>query len=396
MRKLIFSLALAVMLIFGATDMLRGVAAPYLQRDLHLDYLQLGYLFSSNSLGYLAGSLIAGFVMDRVGLRLIQATGILANVAGLAVIAFSGSFFTMVLGFILTGLSGGWLEIAVNGTVPAMASSNLGQTKLFNWLHGFYGIGAFTFPVLAAWLIQATHGWRSVYVMLGGVLSFGLIIVIAGNYRGIRVTRQPEDDTVPLSQLFSQPILYGLLIAIVTYVMAEVGVGTWLPTYLVQEHGFSLAKGSLFLSGFYLTFTVGRLTAHTWVHKLGSERAILLSAAFAFVFVVLTVFGHGQWLIAVIVAGSGFAVIFPTITAVASSIFANHAGKVLGLLFSASAVGSLTANSLIGWLSTAFGLRAGFSLIALFLLCVFVSTIFVIWLQRRHMAQDAEAGLGVD
>lgn len=391
MHKLIITLALGVMLLFGATDMLRGVAAPYLQKDLHLDYLELGYLFSANSLGYLAGSLAAGFVMDRLGLRFIQATGILATVAGMVAIAESGSFIMMFGGFVITGLGGGWLEIAVNGVVPAISRDNYHQARLFNWLHGFYGIGAFTFPVLAAWLIQATHGWRSVYLILGSFLALGVVFVLAGNYKGLQVTRARKNDAIPLRKLFAEPILYGLLIAIVTYVMAEVGMATWLPTFLVQQHGFSLAKGSLYLSGFYLTFTVGRLTAHTWVHKIGSERAVLFSSLVAILFMAMTVFGHGSWLTAVVIAGFGFAVIFPTIAAVASSIFADHAGKVLGLLFSASAVGSMTANSLIGWMATQFGLKAGFSLIGVFLVCVLISTVFVIWLQHRRSLANPDA-----
>lgn len=385
MRKFILALALGVMLIFGATDMLRGVAAPFLQHDLKLNYLHLGYLFSSNSLGYLAGSLAAGFVMDRLGLRFVQATGIGVTVGGMALIAVSGNFLAMFGGFVITGLGGGWLEIAVNGVVPAMAESSLGQAKLFNWLHGFYGVGAFTFPVIAAWLIQSTHGWRSVYLILATVLALGIIVALAANYSGLTVTRTKKEDAIPIRKLFAQPILYGLLVGIVTYVMAEVGMATWLPTYLVQLHGFSLARGSLYLSGFYLTFTVGRLTAHTWVHKIGSERAILISSVFAIIFVLVTVFGHGAWLFAVVVAGFGFAVIFPTIAAVASSIFADHAGKVLGLLFSASAIGSLTANSLIGWLATVLGLKYGFALIGIFLFLGFISTIFIIWLQRARV-----------
>lgn len=383
MRKLILGLSLGVMLIFGASDMLRGVAAPYLQHDLHINYLQLGYLFSSNSLGYLAGSLVAGFAIDRLGLRFVQALGIFVTVAGFTVVAFSGGIVTVFMGFILAGLGGGWLEIAVNGIVPAMETSDHGQARLFNWLHGFYGLGAFVFPVLAAWLIQHTNGWRSVYLMVAVVLLFGLAVVAVANYKGLRATTARKHDSIPLRKLFSHPVLYGLLIAIVAYVMAEVGLATWLPTYLVKVHDFSLARGSVYLSGFYLTFTFGRLTAHWWVHRIGSERAVLLSSFASVVFVVVMLAGGTKGLFAVFLAGAGFAIIFPTIAAVASRTFADHAGKVLGLLFSAAAIGSLTANFLIGLMATEYGLSVGMAVIVGFMALVFVSMVFVVWVQRR-------------
>ena len=384
LRRVVFGLSLSIMFIFGASDMLRGVVAPFLQRGLHLNYLQLGYLFSGNSLGYLLGSLLAGFAIERMGLRKVNVLGVLVNVCGILWIANGSSFLSLLLGFLVMGLGGGWLEIAVNGVVPAMASSNHGQARLFNWLHGFYGIGAFTFPVVAAWWIARTHGnWHSIYLVLAVILGASLLLVVFANYRGLHPTANRGDDSTSAKQFFRNPVLYGLVVAIVAYVMAEVGMATWLPTYLIHVHGFSLTQGSLYLSGFYFTFTVGRLTAHLWVPRAGSERAVLLSSIAAVVLLVFGWSGQGWLLGAFIVAGFGFAVIFPTITAVASHTFPNHAGKVLGLLFSASAMGSLTANSLIGLISIGFGIRTGFLLIAVFMLLVTGSILFVTWQQRR-------------
>ncbi|WP_157076295.1 hypothetical protein [Alicyclobacillus kakegawensis] len=44
---------------------------------------------------------------------------------------------------------------------------------------------------------------------------------------------------------------------------------------------------------------------------------------------------------------------FPTITAVASHTFFAHAGRVLGLSFTAAGTGSLVTNGLIGGVATA-------------------------------------------
>ena len=358
------------MLLFGAMDMLRGVAAPFLQHSLSLTYFQLGLLFSMNSVGYLAGSFMSGFAVETIGLKPVKLIGAAAMAGGLLWFVRSSGFAEAAFGYALAGMGGGWLEIGINGMIPALTSNERTQAKYFNWLHGVYGFGAFVFPVLAAWLIAALHGWRPVFGVMFGCTVVLLTLVALANYQGLHVARQGKKDPVPMGVLLKNPHLYGLLAAILTYVMAEGGIGAWLPTYLVHDRGLSLGQGSVYLSAFYLLFTIGRLTAHTWVHRLGNLSSVALAALVAISCLVIGAVGQGYFTAFLALAGFGFAPIFPTITAAASHRFADHAGKVLGLLFAAAGIGSLAANALIGSVAAAFGMRAGFLLIPVFLIFV--------------------------
>jgi MFS transporter, OFA family, oxalate/formate antiporter len=171
--------------------------------------------------------------------------------------------------------------------------------------------------------------------------------------------------------------LAGLLVAITAYVMAEVGVGAWLPTYLVHGRQLSLSHSSMYLSGFYATFTIGRLLGHLWISRVGHHRAILWSTVIAFAFIVVGEL-RTDWTFAFVLAGVGFAVIFPTITAIASETFPNHSGRVLGLLFTSAGIGSMVVSWLIGGIASWFGLNMAFILIPICL----AASLIGLWMSK--------------
>ncbi len=91
--------------------------------------------------------------------------------------------------------------------------------------------------------------------------------------------------------------------------MAETAVCGWLPTYLVNVRHTSVEQGSLCLSGFYLTFTIGRLSAPLWVTRLGDYRAILISTCLSLGAVGMAL-SVKSTLPLFMVAGAGFAIVF--------------------------------------------------------------------------------------
>ncbi len=385
MKKQLLTTALVSMFCMGALDILRGIATPGMQADWNLSYSQLGTAFSVGSAGYLVGSFLCGFIVERSGLKVAIIGGGVLMAAGIAVlIAFHG-YPWFVGGFITMGVGGGIFEIGINGVVPAISNSSRDQSRYFHWLHGFYGVGAAGFPLVAVWILHLTQSWRSGYLVTLILLSFILLYVSLTRYGKLKPAghRQAGIDISTL-ELFKSPILYGLLTAIMTYVMAEIGIATWLPTYLMKVRNMTLAQGSFYLSGFYLTFTIGRLTGHQWVHRIGHGRAVILSSLISIIILGVAVFGSKSTLVFFIATGIGFATIFPTIAAVASDIYPSHAGKVLGFLFAASAIGNFFANWLIGHIATAYGLRQGFTIIFVFLIATAISMTMVMWLRRSH------------
>lgn len=418
MRQRTFILGLGIMFLVGVFDMTRSISGPLLQQSFALSYSQLGYLFAAVSIGYLLGSLSCGWLVDHLGIKPSVLTGGVITVIGFSLPAVTHGFGVALLGFFCSGLGSGWMEVGVNTLVPILASGRTRaqdtgrQAGMFNILHGSYGAGAFIFPVAGTWLIGLFSGWRPLFVVLAGALTVLLVAIAVTqfpppkNLRESKVTVALVDDGLVADSLtataarayeasalevhttnqrlpLSAPLI-GLLIAISSYVMAESGIGAWLPTYLTHVRHMTLAVSAVYLSGFYLTFTIGRLSGHLWVHRVGHYRAIVVSATVAIVLVILSEWS-GQWNMLFVVSGFGFAVIFPTITALASETFPAHSSKVLGLLFTFTGIGFAICNWLIGSLANRYNLEVGFAIIPV-CLGLTLCGLFIAWYAGREVA----------
>lgn len=356
--------------------MIRGVVAPDLQTGFKIDYALLGLVFSASSLGYLGASFVSGLLTDRFGIKAILLVGVLCMIGGTTGIVFAWNYPTLVAGFTLAGVGSGTMEIGTNSLVPHVAGRE--QSRYFNFLHALYGAGATVSPVVAGLLLRGFHMWRLPYAVLLAMLLGLAISIAARRYptRGLRAnegttgTTDRVRDKAEQRALLRSPRFYLLLFAITIYVTAEVGVGSWLPLLLRATRGITVAVGASYVAGFYLAFTLGRFVGSVVVHRVGSVRSIVATAFAAAVLIVAAEFGPSALEVLFAASGFFFGTIFPTISAVTSESFPNQTGTVIGLLFTGAGVGAMASSWLIGVLADAYGIRIGFLLVAVSLLCV--------------------------
>lgn len=356
-----FLLALFAMLLFGVLDMLRGVVGPSILHAFSLNYALLGLLFSLSSIGYLVGSFISGIFLDRFGQKPVMTVGVIILLVGLVFIATAKTYVFLGLGYGLSGIGNGLMEIAVNSVVPLVSSQH--QSRYFNLLHGFYGAGATFAPIAAAWVISTFSVWQLPYVFAGILVIALLVLVFMTAYPSVQhatISVAKTGSSLPLSRLLVSPALYLLILAIMVYVVAEVGIANWLPIFLHTTRGFSTSLAATFLALFYLTFTIGRFTGSVIVHRMGSVRSIVIASFLAFSCTITASLVQGYASSLFVVAGLFFGLIFPTISSIASETFPTRTAAVMSMLFTFAGLGSIAATWLIGVIATAFGLAVGF------------------------------------
>ncbi|QRF22994.1 MFS transporter [Alicyclobacillus sp. TC] len=385
--RLAFFLSLFGMFTFGAIDMTRGVAAPLMQSGWHLSYLQLGYLFTINSLGYLLGSFIAGWILDRFGISACSKAGALLSSMGLIGVLQSPNYELAMVSFAFVGTGTGVLEIGVNGIVPLISREPSDNSRRFNTLHGFYGVGCVIFPVLAAWLMHRSGNWQSGYWLTSALMVTLFLATLFFPYRKVAPSKEsPVKNTLKVTKQHSpwrSPVFFGFATALTVYVMIESGLASWLPTYMVHVHRTTLHVGSLYLTGFYFLFTCGRLSGQFWVHRLGEYRSIYLAGSLLLLSLLVTVCFPSTTVL-LMVAGAGCSVIFPTVVAIASHAFPRNVGTVLGILFTAAGIGSLAINTIIGFLATELGLQKAFWIFPLLVAFVLLSVLATHLLDNRR------------
>ena len=261
-RSRVLVLAFLVSFITYLDRICLSAAAPRISRDLGLSDLQMGYVFSIFALSYAVFEIPAGWLGDRIGQRKV-----------LTRIVAGWSVFTCLTGIawsypvlLVTRFAFGAAEAGAFPTVARALARwfpphERAQANGVSWMGARMG-GAIA-PALAAFLIGLI-GWRWTFAVLG-VLGIGWCLWFWRWYRDdpaqhpnvnslelaiIRGHKEPAPETphdkAPWLGILSSGTLWAMF---GMYFCAAYGfyfLSTWLPTFLIKDHGLSLQRSGLY------------------------------------------------------------------------------------------------------------------------------------------------------
>ena len=253
-----------------------AIAGSSMQKDLGIDAVTLGYVFSAFGWAYVIGQIPGGWLLDRFGSKRVYAAGI-----------FIWSLFTLLQGFVgmmpiawavvtlfvlrfMVGFAeapsfpgnarivAAWFPTAERGTASA----------IFNSAQYF---ATALFAPLMGWIVYS-YGWEHVFVVMGvlGILFAGVwmktiynpkehprisaaeIEHIASNGGLVDMDHTNRSSGGPkwnyIAQLLTNRMMVGVYLGQycingITYFFL-----TWFPVYLVQERGMTILKAGFIAS----------------------------------------------------------------------------------------------------------------------------------------------------
>jgi len=219
-----------------------SLAAPMMIRDLGWDEARMGVVFSAFFLGYVLFMVPGGLLADRFGARRVLASGV-----GV------WSLFTVATPLFPTPGAVGACRFLVGAgqslNFPCVSNFIAGNVPVQHRakaqgfvLSGISAGAVIGFP-LGSWIAQG-WGWPAVFFVFG--LSGALWIALWLHHTApVRVAREPARegtaDPPPSWRVFlSHPSSLGLIASYFCHNYAGYFLLTWLPTYLVKVHGFSV------------------------------------------------------------------------------------------------------------------------------------------------------------
>ncbi|HYK87893.1 MAG TPA: MFS transporter, partial [Acidobacteriota bacterium] len=144
-----------------------SILAPTLEKEIHWNEQQYGYIVAVFQWAYAAGLLLAGWVIDKIGTR----SGYAWSIVVWSVAAISHALASTPLGF---GMARGFLGLGEGGNFPT-AIKTIAEwfprkeralaTGIFN---GGTNIGAILVPLFVPWL-TLTYGWRAAFIVTGAI-----------------------------------------------------------------------------------------------------------------------------------------------------------------------------------------------------------------------------------
>jgi MFS transporter, FHS family, Na+ dependent glucose transporter 1 len=254
-----------------------GPTLPALAEQTHTRLGSLGLLFLAGAAGYALGTMFGGHVFDRVRGHPVLGTAQLA-VAGLIALVPALPWFGLLLCvWAGKGFAEGLINTGANTLLVWTHREKVGP--YMNGLHFFFGLGAFCAPLVVAQWVGVSGGYRWAYWMLAGFAALaGLrVLTLSGSPLPLhaRGTKATGEDRVRAHY----PLVAAAALFLFFYVGGEVAFGGWLYTYAVTLGLAGPAWAAYLTSGFWLSFTVGRLIAIPTATRFAPKR-IVLTASF--------------------------------------------------------------------------------------------------------------------
>ncbi len=272
-RNRSYPLALLAFVAFGLRGSILGVAWPSIRTVFELPQSGLGVILFASGIGYLGSGLVLGRVIGRIGVGrlLVASTAILAiTTVGLALAPVYAVFLIFSL---LAGIGTGALDAGVN----FFATRHFSETGM-NRLHGCFGIGALTGPVLMGLLLGAGLSWRIGY-LAAALALLGLTAMFAVT-RTLWESPAPSDSTAQAiktmtpKQVLAMPILWMSLLLFFLITGIEQTSGQWAFSVIRDGMGKTDRVSSLWAGLFWGGMALGRLTLGGVAVRVGTVRWI--------------------------------------------------------------------------------------------------------------------------
>ena len=353
----------------GLPDSVLGVAWPAMRSSLGQPLESAGMVTLVLTVCSALSSFVGGRVLARWGTGpVVTASGLLTGLALLG-FALSPSFALLLLLAVPLGLGAGAVDARLNQFVAAHYSA-----RHMNWLHGCWGIGATIGPLIMAWALVSTDGWRRGYGVIGG-LQLGLVLLFllvlplwqrhqaktanadtnAQAGQGASPDAQPQKPARTLA-LWLAPALY------LAYAAVEISMGLWAGSLLVDGRGLDVKIASLWVSCFFGAIMLGRFATGLLTLRLGNRPLVRLGIAVASVGAVLLglgAFSAPLSLAGLILLGLGCAPIYPCLMHETARRFdAATAAKVIARQVGFAYVGAAVIPAGLGYLAATAGLGA--------------------------------------
>jgi len=255
-----------------------GPTLPALADQTHTPVGYMGWLFPAAATGYTLGTTLGGRVFDRAPGHPVLGIAQLASGALIVLIPMLPGFWVLLAVLACKGFAHGLVNTGANTLLVWAHGEKV--SPYMNGLHFFFGLGAFLAPMLAAQVIGIAGGYRWVYWTLA---AFATLVSLRLLTLSSNPPPAPHRDTrtseVRGAGIYP-PLVIPAALFLFFYVGAEVAFGGWVYTYAVALKLASAVGAAYLTSGFWLSFTLGRLISIPVATRFGPQQ-IIPAALFA-------------------------------------------------------------------------------------------------------------------
>jgi ACS family hexuronate transporter-like MFS transporter len=323
--------------------------ADRLMEDLSFNKAGYGQLEGFFGISFAFGALLLGFVVDRLGPRLVYPLVVLLwSLAGFAT-GFVRTFEELLVCRIALAFfeAANW-SCALKTTQSILRQEDRAMGN--GILQSGAAVGAIITPLLVggftSWGIH--NGWRPAFCFVGGLgllwVVLWLVMVRPGDLVLAPASNQPSDGKAGAAILavFRDRRFWVLVFTVIAINLTWHFFRAWMPLFLQFKHGFGNWDKQLFASAYYVATDIGSLAAGFVALRLARRgmpvhRSRMLVFAGCALLTLLSIpvafLDRGPLLLALLLV-LGFAALglFPNYYSFTQELTSRHQGKVTGIL----------------------------------------------------------------
>lgn len=337
---------------------------PIMKEALGVGYTELGLLITAFSVCSGVTQIPVGFLVDRIGARVILIGGIVLEAAAFLVLGLSGVYWVMLVCMAVAGLANSAYHPADYAILSdTVADDRMGRAFSIHTFSGFSGNAVA--PLVAVALAQAL-GWQAAPIA-AGVLGFAVALamlargealqrgdIAAGRAaRGTRQGGEAGEGPGGMALLLSPPILMCFLFFTMLS-MSSGGLSTLGVSALVTIYEIELTPANVALTGFLAASAVGILAGGVIADR---TRRHELVASVGFASTAVIVFVIGSFVLPTLLmislftlGGLLYGMIMPSRDMLVRAVTPpGSMGKVFGFVSTGLSLGSAVTPILFGW-----------------------------------------------
>jgi FHS family L-fucose permease-like MFS transporter len=345
-------------------------------------------------IAYGVTSIPAGFLVERLGEKIVMLGSFVTALLGSLGFALHPSYATAMVCFFLIGAGMTTLQVVLN---PLLRVSGGEEHFAFNsaFAQLIFGAASFLSPRLYSYLVTSLSGpahqpnlllttlakltpsklpWVSIYWIFAACTVIMIAVVWLSPFPQVHRTSEEQAGTFAMYRsLFRKPAVWVYFASVFAYVGSEQGTADWISKFLGQYHGFDPhTTGAAAVSWFWGLLTVGCLIGMLLLKIFDSRRLLVGASVGALLCLTAALFGPVRVsLMAFPAIGLFASVMWPILVSLALNSVLEYQGSFSGIL-STGIMGGAIVPLIIGRLGDAFGLRSGLCVLYLTFVCVLV------------------------
>src|SRR4030065_1036423 len=300
-------------------------------------------------IGSIFGMILSPFLNRKLKRIYIFIISYITLLPCIIILSFIDNVIVFYCIYFITGFIFGVIGIQANTNMAESTLEN--KDSVMNIGHRFFAIGAIIAPIVSSNIVKSGINWRYLYYFIIFFIILNIILFTVLRRKIDNV--MPEQKAVSLKIVFANKktnlYLFLTMIALFFYVIAEMTVSIWSPTFFRILKHFDLKSAGLILTILWIGIFSGRLLVAFISHKIKTGYMLMILTIISIISLIFLIYSDIKFInyLAVFFTGFGFSAIVPLLISSTGSFFPKGKEIIMSIMFLMPAVAGISAPYLI-------------------------------------------------